>query len=138
MVELEGSQGLLLVLEFLEVAQVNMMEKGRLSPSEYVEGFSSFLGVQSSLVAEFIGAIIALKEAQKFGYRHLSMECDSSLVCPTFSSKSLVPWSLHNRWNKGLFFCKGIDFKISHIFRKGNHYANKLVSLGLLNRLEFV
>jgi len=122
---LEGFLGLLYVLGSLEVAW-------------YVGGFSSFLVVQSFMVAEFVGAIIVLEEAQKAGYRQLWLECDSSIVCSPFSSNSLVPWTLRNRWNKGFSFCRGIDYKISHIFREGNHCVDKLTSLGLLNRLEFV
>jgi len=32
--------------------------------------------------------------------------------------------------------CKEIEFKVSHKFREGNHCADKLVLLGLENKLE--
>jgi len=33
--------------------------------------------------------------------------------------------------------CKEIEFKVSYIFYEGNHCADKLISLGLKNKLDF-
>jgi len=67
------------------------------SMSDFVGGFSFFLGVQFSLVTEFMRVIISLEEVQKDGYIQLWLECDSSLVCHVFPSKSYVDWFFRNR-----------------------------------------
>jgi len=33
--------------------------------------------------------------------------------------------------------CERIEFKYSHIFRKDNHYADKLAYLGLENKIQY-
>jgi len=106
---------------------------------EFVGGFSAFFGIQSSLVVEFMmGVIFALEEAQKASYSFLWLECDCSLVYSTFYARTQVPWIIRNRWNKYLAYCTGIAFKVSHIFREGNHCADKLVNLCFLHRQNFV
>jgi len=39
------------------------------------------------------------------GYRHLWLECDSTLVCQAFSSPQSVLWVLRGRWIKCLKSC---------------------------------
>jgi len=73
--------------------------------------------------------IIAIEHAKEAGYKRLWLESDSTLVCFAFSSKHLGPRSISNIWNKYLYFCKDIDFKVSYIFREDNHYVDKLASL---------
>jgi len=41
------------------------------------------------------------------------------------------------RWRKSIKLCKEIEFKVSDVFRKENHCANKLTLLGLKNKLDF-
>jgi len=106
------------------------------SRGEYIGSFSSFLGVRKSLYAEVTGAILAIELAWSKGFRRIWLACDSSLLCQSFSSFNLIPWSLRGRWRKYIKICKEIEFKVSHIFREGNHYANKLASLSLENKLE--
>ena len=97
-----------------------------------VGGFSTFLGVQNSLIAKFIGVILALEETHKMEIFFVWLECGSSLVCSTFRYRTHVPWFFRNKWNKCFIYFTSITFQVSHIFREGNHCVDKLVTLGLL------
>jgi len=50
------------------------------SVREFIGGFSTFLDVQTALVAEFYGVIHAIEEAQNMGFTHLWLECDFALI----------------------------------------------------------
>lgn len=56
---------------------------------------------------------------------------DSKLVVLAFQSGSIVPWQLRQRWKYCLFTIQSMDFVVSHIFREGNHCADKLANLGI-------
>ena len=71
------------------------------------------------------------------GFRRIWLECDSFLFCQTFNSFNLIRWSFRGRCRKCIKICKEIEFKVSHIFREGNHCTDKLASLGLENKLGF-
>jgi len=107
------------------------------SRCKYIGSFSSFLRIQKFLYAEIMGVILVIELAWSKGFRCIWLECDSSLLCQVFSSFNLIPWSLRGRWRKCIKICKEIEFKFFHIFREGNHYADKLASLGLKNKLDF-
>jgi len=64
---------------------------------EFIGAFSTFLEVQSALVAEFYGVIHAMEEAQKMELTNVWLECDSALVCDAFTARTNVPWMLCNR-----------------------------------------
>jgi len=106
------------------------------SRGEYIGSFSSFLRVQKSLYAKVMGVILAIELAWSKGFKCIWLECDSSMLCQAFSSFNLIPWSLRGRWRKCIKICKEIKFKVSHIFREGNHYADKMALLGLENKLD--
>jgi ribonuclease HI len=78
-----------------------------------------------------IGAMIAIETAAVKGWSHLWLESDSMLVVHAFSSSKIVPWPLRNRWNNCLLLISNMNFYVSHIFREGNHCADKLANLGL-------
>jgi len=59
---------------------------------EFIGAFSTFLKVQTALVAEFYGVIHAMEEAQKMGLTSVWLECDSALVCDAFTARTNVPW----------------------------------------------
>jgi len=105
--------------------------------SEYIGSFSSFLRVQKYLYVEIMWVILAIDLAWSKNFRCIWLECDSSLLCQTFSSFNLIPWSLRGRWRKCVKICKEVEFKVSLIFREENHYADKLTLLGLENKLYF-
>ena len=98
---------------------------------------SVFLEVQTALIAGFYGVIHAMKEAQMMGLTNVWLECDFVLVCVVFTARTNVPWMLRNRWNICLNHCEKIRFKVTHNFREGNAYANKLANLGFIHRESF-
>lgn len=93
--------------------------------------FSYSIGVSSSFYAELMAAMIAIELAWDKGWRKLWLECDSTMVLKALSSFTLVPWKIRNRWLKCLSPCKHTKFQASHIYREGNHCADKLASFGL-------
>ena len=104
---------------------------------EFIGPFSAFLDVQTALVAKFYGVIYALEEAQKLGLTNVWLECDFSLVCDAFTTRTNVHWMFRNRWNTCLNYCRKIRFRVTHIFREGNACADKLDNLGFIHKESF-
>jgi len=44
---------------------------------------------------------------------------------------------LRNRWNTCLNYYEKIKFRVTHIFREGNVYADKLANLRFIHRESF-
>jgi ribonuclease HI len=103
----------------------------RNADSSFLGAYAFNIGVSTSLKAEQIGAMIAIETAAFKGWSHLWLESDSMLVVHAFSSSKIVPWPLRNRWNNCLLLISNMNFYVSHIFREGNHCADKLANLGL-------
>ena len=94
---------------------------------EFIGAFSTSLEIQFALVAKFYGVIHVMEEAQKMKLTNVWLECDSTLVCATFTARTNVPWMLHNRCDEILvlitvgksglglfiFFVKGMRLLIS-------------------------
>jgi ribonuclease HI len=97
----------------------------------FIGGFAQNLGRTNSLEAEIMGVILAIDCAHERNWRQLWLECDSSLVVLAFKSPCVIPWHLKNRWLNCLTKIKTMRFCISHIYREGNHCADKLASIGL-------
>jgi len=66
------------------------------SIGEFIGAFSVFLEVQTVMVAKFYGVIHAMEEAQKTGLTNVWLECDSALVCATFTARTNVSWMLRH------------------------------------------
>jgi ribonuclease HI len=97
---------------------------------------SSFLGVNALNIGVstfLIGVMIAIEIAANEGWSHLWLEFDSMLVVLAFSSTRIVPWPLRNRWDNCLMMISNMNLYVSdsHIYREGNHCANKLANLNL-------
>ena len=78
-----------------------------------------------------------MEEAQKIGLTNVWLECDSALVCDTFTARTNVPWMLRNQWNTYLNYCGKIKFRVTHIFPEKNACADKLANLGFIHRKSF-
>ena len=97
------------------------------SMRKFIRAFSTFLDVQTALVAEFYEVIFALEEAQKLGLTNAWLECDSALICVVFTARTNVPWMLHidgilvlitmEKSGLGLliFFVKGMRDKLANL-----------------------
>jgi len=96
---------------------------------EFIGAFSAFFDVQTALVAEFYEVIYALEETQKLRLTNVWLECDSALVCATFTARTNVLLMFRNRWNTCLDYCAKIRFMVTHIFREKNACADKLANL---------
>jgi ribonuclease HI len=106
--------------------------------SSFLGAFAFNIGISNSLNAELIGAMIAIETAASKGWSYLWLESDSMLVVLAFSSAKIVPWALRNRWENCLTLLSNMNFYVSHIYREGNHCADKLANIGLsLNGLTW-
>jgi ribonuclease HI len=103
----------------------------RNADSSFLGVYALNIGVSTSLKAELIGAMIAIETATNKGWSNMWLESDSMLVVLAFSSARIVPWSLRNRWDNCLLLISNMNFYVSHIYREGNHCADKLANLGL-------
>ena len=63
------------------------------SMREFIGVFSAFLEVQTVMVVEFYGVIHVMEEAQKTRLTNVWVECDSPLVCATFTTRTNVPYA---------------------------------------------
>jgi hypothetical protein len=59
------------------------------------------------------------------------IETDSALVVMAFKNVTLIPCNLRKRWNNCRLLLNGMNFIVSHIYREGNHCADRLAALGL-------
>jgi ribonuclease HI len=75
--------------------------------------------------------MLSIEIASSKGWSHLWLESDSMLVVQAFSSAKIVPWALRNRWDNCLLKISNMNFYVSHIYREGNHCADKMANLGL-------
>jgi ribonuclease HI len=98
---------------------------------EFIGGFAQKLGRDNALFAEIMGVILAIECASEKNWNQLWVECDSRLVVSAFKNPNIIPWHLQNRWLNCITKIKSMNFCISHIYREGNHCADKLASLGL-------
>ncbi|CAJ2651412.1 unnamed protein product [Trifolium pratense] len=99
--------------------------------SSFLGAFAFNIGISNSLNAELIGAMIAIETAASKGWSYLWLESDSMLVVLAFSSAKIVPWALRNRWDNCVTLLSNMNFYVSHIYREGNHCADKLANIGL-------
>jgi len=93
--------------------------------------FAQNLGFDSSLIAELSGAMQAIEIAYRKNWRNLWLETDSMLVVLAFKSITTVPWSLKSRSKNCINLTRNMNFVVSHIYRKGNSCADRLVNIGL-------
>jgi len=98
------------------------------SMEKFIGGFSTFLGIQTTLVVEFYGVIHTIAEAKKMDFTSLWLECDFTLVGAAFTVRINVSWILRKRLNTCLDYCGKIRFRISHIFHEGVEHGSFDVS----------
>ena len=99
----------------------------------------SFLGgfyykdvVTSTIEAELLVVIEAVRVAWLKEWLNLWLETDSLLVIHYFTSPNLVPWCLKVHWANCIYVKKQTNFYISHVFREGNSIAD-VVNYGAVN-----
>jgi ribonuclease HI len=82
------------------------------------------------LHAELLAMIHAMEFAHRNSWHNLWIESDSTAALRAFSNSNEVPWDLRNRWSNCLHL--GLHIATSHIYRKGNICADKIVNHGHL------
>jgi len=99
--------------------------------AEHLGSFFFNIGVGSSFQVELIGAMLAIEIADSMNWRKFWLETDSKMVVQALQNPQMVPWKLRNRWLNCLFLSQSMSFMLTHIYREGNHCADKLANLGL-------
>lgn len=92
--------------------------------------FSSDVGITSAFHAELSAVMIAIELAFKKGWKNIWFECDSTSVVASTKYHSLVPWKIRVRWRNCMMIGDQLNLIFTHIFREGNHCADKLASFG--------
>src|SRR4051812_12795385 len=69
--------------------------------------------------------------AKQKNWVNLWLETDSKLVVLAFIKPHIVPWALRKRWENALHHARSINFLVIHIFREGNHCADRFSNIGL-------
>lgn len=93
--------------------------------------FSTYLGIQTSLLAEMYVTVSAIQFTIEKGWTMLWLEYDSQIVVSAFSNPTLVPWKIKSNWTNCLNAIKKMKFVVSHVFREGNTCADNLASFGV-------
>ena len=96
-----------------------------------IGGFTHFIGPADALFAKLIATMVAIEIAVSKGFSNVWLESDSKLVVMAFKSKLVVPWELRNRWENCLHLTYNMRFCVSHIYREGNTWADRLANFGL-------
>ncbi|CAL9027546.1 unnamed protein product, partial [Prunus brigantina] len=86
--------------------------------------FCSNLDAPSVVHAKALAVIKVIELAWLHACHNVWIETDSLLVTQFFRSPHLVPWCLRIDWQNCLHRLQCMSFKISHIFREGNHAAD--------------
>lgn len=83
------------------------------------------LGFDYAFEAEMAAAVRALELARERRLAFIWLEFDSMYVVAVLSTLSLrVPWRLLARWRILVDYLRGIQFRVSHIYREGNKVAD--------------
>lgn len=96
----------------------------------FMGAYSSNLDIPSSIAAEVMAVIKAIQLAWLRDWKHIWLEVDSKVVLSYFHSPSIVPWQLKVEWENCLHLLSQMQFKVSHIYREGNHVADALANHG--------
>ena len=99
--------------------------------SALLGAFAYNLRISNSLNAELNGVMYAIELAAQKGWSHIWLEIDSMLVNLAFKSHKLVPWNLKNIWENCLHIISSMSIIVTHVYREGNHCADKPASIRL-------
>ena len=94
--------------------------------------FANFIGVSNSIIAELIGAMLAIEFVHDKGRNKIWLESDSLAEIRVFSPPFQVPWKICTRWINCINIAKNISFVASHIFRERNNCAGSLTNIGVV------
>jgi ribonuclease HI len=99
----------------------------------FCDAFAINLGIQPSLFAELMGAMLAIEIAHQKGWKSLWPETDFMLVLNAFKSSSTMSCMhpIRNRWDNCIYFTSLMNFSVSHIFRVRNKCADSMANIGL-------
>lgn len=94
--------------------------------------FALSFGYGFSYEVELRAAMYAIRTAWSNGWLSLWLESDSSYVVHLLRSSSIqVPWHLAAEWVRCLHLVSCMNFRVFHIYREGNGFADRLAREGV-------
>ncbi|KAK2441664.1 hypothetical protein QL285_012933 [Trifolium repens] len=93
--------------------------------------FASNIGIATAFFAEFMGIILAIECAYVGNWKQLWIESDSKLAILAYRNQKIIHWQLQNRWSNCLLKIIDMNVIVSHVYKEGNSFADKLSKLGL-------
>jgi ribonuclease HI len=99
-----------------------------------IGAFASRSYFASSIAAEILAVIEAIRIAWVRDWHNVWLETDSAFVVHVLNSTTMVvPWSLQVEWENCLWQISQMSFFVSHIYREGNRIADVLANHGAEN-----
>jgi hypothetical protein len=99
--------------------------------ADHLSSFAFNIGGGNAFLAKLTGAMLAIEIAASKNRSYPCLEFDFKLVIKAFTNPVMVPWKIRNRWFNVLQITNSMHFIVTHIFREGNHCADKLAFIGL-------
>lgn len=88
--------------------------------------FSELVEGSSSLHTELYGIIMAIDITIHFSWNKLWLKMNSTFVLLALQDSKVVSWNIKTKWLNIMVKVKSMSFFVTHIFREGNQWANKL------------
>ena len=91
--------------------------------------FSCGLSIFFAFEAEMMGFIIAVEKVIEFNWSNVWLELDLMYIVNLFNHGiGKMPWPLCSRWSRAIQYAKRMNLVVSHVYREGNNFANRLAS----------
>ena len=76
-----------------------------------------------------MGFIIAVEKVIEFNWSNVWLELDLMYIVNLFNHGiGKMPWPLCSRWSRAIQYAKRMNLVVSHIYREGNNFADRLAS----------
>lgn len=90
--------------------------------------YYEFYGIKTSLEAELLGLLSGLKHPADIIVEAVWIELDSLCLVQILNGKCSCPWQLHYYIQAIKDYLQQYEYRISHIYRKGNSMADGLAN----------
>lgn len=101
----------------------------------FIVGFTTYLGIKSSVYAETKATWEGLKLAQQLGLASIWLESESELLVKILNGQIDPPWGISYIFDEVMNLIKGFNAcLISHIYREGNSPADGLANWGIVQK----
>lgn len=93
----KGLKNVLLMVPPRDLRDMLVVEKFSGTISDFLGGFSVYVGIQNAFVAKLHAVILDIEIAHQRGWHNLWLESDSQLVIAAFENPNIVPWEIRGK-----------------------------------------